>query len=102
MTDNSRSEEEHDNPAFEVDQDEMDRNQAVRLRINELAAKAKTEAGLTEEETKERDQLREEFLANFRKAFSTQLEMTQMFDKEGKEVTPQKVIDIQKEKGLRD
>ena len=42
-------------------------------RINELAHKAKT-VGLTEEETKERQVLRQEYLAEFRGNFRTQLE----------------------------
>ncbi|MDR2660780.1 MAG: DUF896 domain-containing protein [Lactobacillaceae bacterium] len=102
MTDNSKSEQEHDMPAFEVDQKENNRQNAIRLRINELAQKAKTDAGLNDDELKERDELRKEFLANFKKTFASQLEMTQVFDKSGKEITPQKVIDIQKKKGLRE
>lgn len=82
--------------------DENAHMQAVRQRINELAAKAKSDAGLTEAETKERAELRQEFLANFKKAFQSQVEMMQVFDKEGNEVTPDKVRKIQREKGLRD
>lgn len=42
-------------------------------RLNELAKKGKNE-GLTEEETKERDELRQEYLKNFRSAFRQKLE----------------------------
>ncbi|WP_146627234.1 DUF896 domain-containing protein, partial [Oenococcus oeni] len=35
------------------------------------------------------------------KTFRSQVEILQVFDKNGKEVTPKKVIDIQKKKGLR-
>lgn len=73
----------------------------LRERINELAHKAKTE-GLTDEETIERKKLRAKFLANFRAAFRSNIEMLQVFDKEGKEVTPEKVKNIQRKKGLRD
>lgn len=69
-------------------------------RINELAHKAKTE-GLTPEETDERKKLRAQFLANFRSAFKSNIEMLQVFDKSGKEVTPDKVKQIQRKKGLR-
>lgn len=70
-------------------------------RINELANKAKAE-GLTPEETAERQELRDAYLKDFRSSFRSQVEMLQVYDKEGKEVTPEKVKDIQREKGLRD
>ncbi|MBM7543556.1 DUF896 domain-containing protein [Periweissella beninensis] len=73
----------------------------LRKRINELAAKKKKE-GLSETEEVERAALRAEFLANFRQAFRSQVEMMQVFDKAGKEVTPEKVREIQRKKGLRD
>ncbi|WP_424349286.1 DUF896 domain-containing protein [Latilactobacillus sp. 5-91] len=70
-------------------------------RINELAHKAKAE-GLTPEETTERQELRDAYLKDFRSSFRSQVEMLQVYDKDGKEVTPEKVKDIQREKGLRD
>ncbi len=51
-------------------------------RINELAHKAKTE-GLTEEEIKERDILRKEYLADFRKNLRDQLDNTYLVDADG-------------------
>lgn len=81
---------------------ETDRMLAVRTRINELAAKAKTPEGLTDDEIAERADLRAEFLENFRATFRSQVEMLQVFDDDGNEVTPDKVKDIQREKGLRD
>ncbi|TVV38041.1 DUF896 domain-containing protein [Weissella cibaria] len=81
---------------------ETDRMLAVRTRINELAAKAKTPEGLTDDEIAERADLRAEFLENFRAAFRSQVEMLQVFDDDGNEVTPDKVKDIQRKKGLRD
>ncbi|AIG65702.1 hypothetical protein WS105_0827 [Weissella ceti] len=81
---------------------ETDHMTAVRERINELAAKAKTAEGLTTEEEAERAELRAEFLANFRKAFRSQVEMLQVFDDDGNEVTPEKVREIQRDKGIRD
>ncbi|GKQ42586.1 UPF0291 protein [Companilactobacillus sp. RD055328] len=79
----------------------MSNNQELTARINELAKKAK-EGELTEAETEERAKLRKEFLKNFRESFKSQVEMMQVFDDEGNEVTPEKVKDIQREKGLRD
>lgn len=81
---------------------ETEHMMAVRTRINELAAKAKTSEGLTEEEITERAELRAEFLDNFRKSFRSQVEMLQVYDDDGNEVTPEKVKKIQREKGLRD
>jgi uncharacterized protein YnzC (UPF0291/DUF896 family) len=51
-------------------------------RINFLAHKAKTE-GLTPEEIKERDVLRKEFIAEFRKNFKSQLDNTFIMDENG-------------------
>lgn len=70
-------------------------------RINELAHKNKKE-GLTEAETKEREKLRKEYLKNFREAMRSNIEMMRIFDKDGKEVTPERVREIQRKKGLRD
>ncbi|MFC6261094.1 DUF896 domain-containing protein [Levilactobacillus fujinensis] len=70
-------------------------------RINELAHKAKAE-GLTDDEIAERDHLRKQYLKLFRESFKSQVEMMQVYDKNGKEVTPEKVREIQRKKGLRD
>lgn len=70
-------------------------------RINELAHKNKAE-GLTTAEKAERKRLRDQYLKNFRAAFRSNIEMMQIFDKNGKEVTPEKVKEIQRKKGLRD
>lgn len=70
-------------------------------RINELAHKNKEE-GLTEAGTKERAKLRKEYLKNFREAMRSNIEMMRIFDDNGKEVTPEKVREIQRKKGLRD
>lgn len=70
-------------------------------RINELARKAK-EVGLTEVEKLEQKDLRQKYLKRFRENFRSQVEMIQVYDKQGKEVTPNKVKEIQRKKGLRD
>lgn len=71
-------------------------------RINELAAKSKTDKGLTKAEEAERKELRETYLALFRESFRSRVEMMQVYDKTGKEVTPDKVKKVQRDKGLRD
>ncbi len=81
--------------------DEENEQDKLLKRINELAHKNKSE-GLTEEEKIERKKLRDEYLKNFREAFKSKIEMTQIFDKNGKEVTPEKIKEIQRKKGLRD
>ena len=70
-------------------------------RINELAHKNKTE-GLTTAEKAERKRLRDQYLKNFRAAFRSNIEMMQIFDKNGKELTQEKVKEIKRKKGLRD
>lgn len=69
-------------------------------RINELAHKAKNE-GLTKAEEAERKALREAYLKDFRAGFAEQLETTQLFDKQGREITPKKVREVQRKRGLR-
>lgn len=51
-------------------------------RINELAAKAKT-VGLTQDETAERDHLRQEYIAAFRRSLTEQLDNTYVVDEHG-------------------
>lgn len=48
-------------------------------RINELSRKNKNE-GLTEEELSERDELRQQYLANFKKNFRNQLDSIEIVD----------------------
>ena len=71
------------------------------VRINELAHKAKS-TGLTAAEKTEQANLRQQYLKLFRESFRSQVEMMQVYDKSGKEVTPEKVRQIQRNKGLRD
>ena len=74
--------------------------QKLIKRINELAKKAKEE-GLTELETIERKELRQKYLKRFREVSEPNW-MMKIFDKDGKEVTPEKVKKVQRKKGLRD
>ncbi|GGC81249.1 DUF896 family protein [Enterococcus wangshanyuanii] len=68
-------------------------------RINELAKKAK-ESGLSETEKKEQNELRQEYLATFRSGMRHHIEGMKVVDPEGKDVTPDKLKKIQKQKGL--
>ena len=52
-------------------------------RINELARKAKTPEGLTEDEKLERALLREEYIAAFRENLKSQLERIDFVEKDG-------------------
>lgn len=63
-------------------------------RINELARKSKSD-GLTDKEQKERHELRQEYLQNVRKSFKNELKSMTVVDKEGNDVTPQKLRDMQ-------
>lgn len=80
----------------------MDKSEKEKLtkRINELAAKKK-DGTLTAEEEKERKELHEAFLKDFRAGFKQTVENMQIFDKDGKEVTTEKAKDAQRKKGLR-
>ncbi|MFB4164158.1 DUF896 domain-containing protein [Alteribacillus sp. JSM 102045] len=60
-------------------------------RINELANRSKT-TGLTENEEKEQQQLRQEYLSKFRSSFKSQLQSVKVVDPNGKDVTPDKVV----------
>lgn len=51
-------------------------------RINELAKKAKTEEGLTQEETEERDFLRRAYIDAFKKNLRAQLENIKFVDRD--------------------
>ncbi|KRO18618.1 DUF896 domain-containing protein [Lacticaseibacillus saniviri] len=70
-------------------------------RINELARKDK-EFGLTEEEQEERKALREAYLKDFREGFRDRMAQTKYVDKEGHDVTPEKLRELQRERGWRD
>ncbi len=69
------------------------------IRINELAQKKKTE-GLTADEEKEQLALREEYLSAFRSGMRHHIEGMKIVDPEGNDVTPEKLKEIQREKGL--
>ncbi|EKK20233.1 hypothetical protein B808_198 [Fructilactobacillus florum 8D] len=70
-------------------------------RINELAHKAKSE-GLTTAETAEQEKLRRQYLERFKSNFRNQVELTRVFDKNGNEITSEKVKEVQRNKDLRD
>lgn len=82
---------------FLMDKDEIKR---VTNRINELYHKKQNE-GLTKEEEKERKELHQKFLANFRAGFKQQLEDTVIIDKNGREITSERAKRAQRRKGLR-
>lgn len=70
-------------------------------RINELVRKERNE-GLTDQEKEEQKSLREEYIQAFRSGMKNQIEGMKVVDPDGQDVTPQKVKDIQKKKGLHD
>ena len=68
-------------------------------RINELARKKKT-VGLTPVEQEEQLLLRQEYLEVFRGGMRNHIEGLKVVDEEGNDVTPEKLKQIQREKGL--
>lgn len=68
-------------------------------RINALAKKAKNE-GLSDAEKSEQQALRQEYLQTFRLGMRHHIEGLKFVDPEGTDVTPEKLKQIQKEKGL--
>ncbi|HFR3895570.1 TPA: DUF896 family protein [Streptococcus suis] len=73
--------------------------QAKIDRINELARKKKAE-GLTEEELQEQAALREEYIEGYRRAIRHHIEGIKLVDEDGNDVTPEKLRQVQREKGL--
>ncbi|HGI2182963.1 TPA: DUF896 family protein [Streptococcus agalactiae] len=68
-------------------------------RINELSKKKKT-VGLTGEEKVEQAKLREEYIEDFRRSVRHHVEGIKLVDDEGNDVTPEKLRQAQREKGL--
>lgn len=68
-------------------------------RINELSKKKKA-GTLTATEEKEQITLRQEYLEAFRSGMRHHIEGMKVVDPEGNDVTPDKLKQIQKEKGL--
>ncbi|MBK0348524.1 DUF896 family protein [Aerococcaceae bacterium zg-ZJ1578] len=68
-------------------------------RLNELARKKKAE-GLSQDELSEQAELRKEYLENLRSGFRNHIEGLKIVDENGNDVTPDKIKEIQKEKGL--
>ena len=68
-------------------------------RINELAKKKKT-VGLTSEEAVEQAQLRDEYIAGYRNSLRHHIEGIKLVDEDGNDVTPEKLGQVQREKGL--
>lgn len=70
-------------------------------RINELVRKERDD-GLTEKEKNEQKELREDYIKAFRSGMRNHIEGMKVVDPEGKDVTPDKLKDIQRKKGIHD
>ncbi|AHI53911.1 hypothetical protein SSABA_v1c05040 [Spiroplasma sabaudiense Ar-1343] len=64
--------------------------QNLIARINELSKIAKTR-DLTPDEKIERDNLRQEYLKNFREGFKNQLDNLKVVNEKGEDITPKKI-----------
>ena len=85
----------------EADEQQGNLPQYLIPRINQWPRNKKA-PGLTPQQPPDQTRLREDYLARFRANFRSQVEMLQVYDKNGKEVTPEKVKQIQRDRGLRD
>lgn len=74
-------------------------NQEKINRINELAKKKKT-VGLTDQEKKEQEKLRREYIDGYRQSLRHHIEGIKLVDEDGNDVTPEKLRQVQREKGL--
>lgn len=68
-------------------------------KINELANKSKT-VGLTDEEKEKQKELRKEYISVFRGNMKETLMNVKVVDKEGKDVTPEKLKEEQEREEL--
>lgn len=68
-------------------------------RINELSKKNKA-GTITEVEAIERKKLHKEYIQSMRNSIGAQIEGIKVVDPEGEDLTPNKVKEIQKERGL--
>ncbi len=68
-------------------------------RINDLANKKKS-GELTTEEQLEQDELRQEYLKQFRAGFKSHLQSIKVVDPEGNDVTPKKLKEEKEKKKL--
>ena len=73
--------------------------QAKIDRINELARKKKAE-GLTKEELAEQAELRKEYIEGYKRSLHHNIAGIKLVDEEGNDVTPEKLRQMQREKGL--
>ncbi|MCB4986446.1 DUF896 family protein, partial [Streptococcus mutans] len=65
----------------------------------ELARKKKTE-GLTGAEKLEQERLREEYIEGYRRSIRHHIEGLKIVDEEGNDITPAKLKEIQRQKGI--
>ncbi len=56
--------------------------------------------GLTEEELQEQAALREEYIEGYRRSVRAHIEGIKVVDEDGNDVTPEKLRQVQREKGL--
>lgn len=74
-------------------------NEKKIQRINELARKKKT-VGLTGAEKVEQAELRKEYIEGYRRSFLHHIAGIKLVDEEGNDVTPEKLKQLQRERGL--